>query len=132
MAPPGGSICIGALWYKTTLKSTKCSTFNLVGSSNTQLAKPDNFGAGTDTLNWALVLAAGTTGYSVRTISNGRILDTQSIKPGLNYGSNVGVEAGAQSMQILDASGKVVLAADAGRNVSSGCPDGIYNMNYVV
>jgi len=125
MAPPAGMIAIVALWYKTILQSTKCSMFNLAGTTNIQLAKADNFGAGTNTLNWAVVLAAGATGYNVRTISNGRISDTQSIKPGLSYGSNVDVEAGAQSMQLLDAGGNVLLTADAGMNVSSGCPDGI-------
>ena len=68
----------------------------------------------------------------VRTISNGVVLQTANVYPGMNWGSPSGVQAGVQVLELVDSGGNVVMSATGGKCVSSGCPDGIYNMNYQV
>jgi len=127
MAPPTGIAAVGSLWYKTMLKSAVCP----LDPGNDRANKPDGWESGTDALNWAIVAPAGKS-YSVRLISNGQVVATIALKAGLNYGSQIGVRPGLQRMELIDASGKVLLAAAGGRCISSGCPDCIYNMNYQV
>ena len=54
------------------------------------------------------------------------------MNPGLNFGLPTGVQAGAQLLELLDSAGTVVMSATGGECVSSGCPAGMYNMNYQV
>ena len=122
MAPPSGSTAVGSMWYKTVLQSASCS-----GAT-----QPNGWSTGTDALNWAVVLASGSSGYQVRATSNGKVLSTVKVNPGLNFGSPTGVQAGSQLLELLDSSGKVVMSATAGECVSTGCPAGMYNMNYQV
>jgi glucan endo-1,3-alpha-glucosidase len=122
MQPPANTLAVGALWYKTILQSASCSN----------VAKPQGFDTGTDSLDWAVIIAPGSSGMQVRTISNGVTLQTAAVSPGLNWGSPTGVKAGVQTLEVLDASGKVVMSATQGKCVSAGCPDGVYNMNYQV
>lgn len=68
----------------------------------------------------------------VRATSNGEVLQMTRVYPGLNFASPDGVRAGKQMLELLDAGGKVIMSAGTGSNVSSSCPDGIYNMNYQV
>lgn len=65
----------------------------------------------------------------VRVISDGNTLQTADVSPGLNWGSPSGVQAGVQTLQVLDESGNVVMSTNSGKCVDDGCPDGIYNMN---
>jgi len=122
MKPPGITP-VGAMWYKTILQSAVCPP---------KVAQPEGFNTGTDSLNWAVVIPAGSSGMQVRAISNGITLQTAAVSPGLNWGSPTGVQAGAQVLQVLDKSGNIVMSATGGKCVSAGCPDGIYNMNYQV
>ncbi len=122
MAPPSGTPAIGAMWYKTILQ----------GASYCGATQPQGFSQGRDALNWAVVLPAGSSGMQVRATSNGVVLQTVGVYPGLNYGSPAGVQAGVQTLQLLDAGKNVVMTSTTGMSVSSGCPDGIYNMNYQV
>ena len=122
MAPPSGATAIGSMWYKTILQSASCS-----GAT-----EPNGWSTGSDSLNWAVVLPSGSSGMKVRATSNGAVISTVNVNPGLNFGSPTGVQAGAQLVELLDSSGKVVMSATGGSCVSSGCPAGIYNMNYVV
>ena len=39
------------------------------------------------------------------------------------------LQEGDQRMELLDATGKVIMVASGGRCVTSTCPDGIYNLN---
>lgn len=123
MTPPANTLAVGAMWYKTTLHTATCPSSATV---------PEGWTTGTDSLNWAIVLASGQEGMQVRAISNGVVLQTAAVSPGLNSGSRSGVQAGNQLLELQDASGTVVWSATGGRCVSSGCPDGIYNMNYQV
>lgn len=122
MAPPSGATAIGSMWYKTILQDADCS-----GAT-----QPDGWSTGTDSLTWAIVLPSGSSGMTVRLTSNGNVISTVSVNPGLNYGSPTGVQAGAQMLELLNSGGSVVMTATNGQCVSSGCPAGIYNMNYQV
>ena len=113
---------LGAIWYKDILQSSYCS-------GDTQ---PTGFSAGTDAINWAIVVAEAGLGYKIRLTSNGAVLDTADLHVGLNYGSTSTINAGSQLVQVLDSSGDVIRTAEGGPDVSGGCPDGIYNMNYQV
>lgn len=68
----------------------------------------------------------------VRGISNGNVLQTVNIYPGMSYGSFNGVQAGTQFLELLDSGGNVVMATGQGGCVATNCPDGLYNMNYQV
>ena len=122
MAPPSGATAIGSMWYKTILQDATCS-----GAT-----QPDGWDTGTDSLSWAVVLPFGSSGMKVRATSNGVVISTVGVNPGLNFGSPTGVQAGAQMLELLNAAGKVVMTATDGVCVSSGCPQALYNMNYQV
>ena len=122
MAPPSGATAVGSMWYKTILQSSTCS-----GAT-----QPNGWSTGTDSLSWAVVLPSGASGYQVRATSNGKVISTVKVNAGLNFGSPTGVQAGSQLLELLDSTGKVVMSATGAECVSSGCPAGIYNMNYQV
>lgn len=122
MEPPGSSP-VGAMWYKTILQSASCPS---------NVAQPQGFDTGTDSLDWAVIIPAGSSGMQVRAISNGVTLQTANVFPGLNWGAPTGLQAGVQLLEVLDGSGNVVMSAAGGKCVSAGCPDGIYNMNVQV
>lgn len=119
---PASGIAVGAIWYKDIMQSAVCP-------SDT---KPAGFSTGADSLKWSLVLATGATGYTVKIISNGVVIQNSDAYAGLNMGNPGGVQPGSQVMQLLDSAGAVVMTASGGSVVSSGCPDGIYNMNFQV
>ena len=123
MVPPANTQAVGALWYKTVTKASTCPN---------NAPTPQGWETATDSLNWAIVLASGSSGMKVRVLSNGVVLQTTGVYPGLNYGSPSGIQAGVQRLEVVDASGNVVMSATGGKCVSNGCPDGIYNMNYQV
>lgn len=122
MSPPSNMPAVGAMWYKTILQNASCSN----------AAKPQGWGMGTDSLNWAVVIPAGSKGIQVRAISNNVVLQTAPLVAGLNFGSPIGVQPGVQMLQLLDGGGNIIMLSTSGKCVSSGCPDGIFNMNYQV
>lgn len=122
MAPPSGATAVGSMWYKTILQDASCS-----GAT-----PPSGWSTGTDSLTWAIVLPSGSSGMKACLTSNGSVISTVSVNPGLNFGSPTGVQAGAQMLQLLDSAGNVVMTATGGECISSSCPAGMYNMNYQV
>ncbi|KAJ3940782.1 hypothetical protein N0V92_013894 [Colletotrichum tropicale] len=82
---------------------------------------------------WSVVLKPGLpSGYKI-SIQAGEDEHTQVLTSGLNYGNGAGnIQAGIQTMKLLDPAGKTIMSARSKRCVSSGCPQGIYNMNYLV
>lgn len=122
MAPPSGATAVGAMWYKTVLQNASCS-----GAT-----QPDGWSIGTDSISWAIVLPSTSSGMTVRATSNGDVISTVSVNPGLNFCSPTGVQAGAQMLELVNSAGTVVMTATNGQCVSSGCPAGMYNMNYQV
>lgn len=121
MAPPSGDTAVGLMWYKTISQNETCPG-----------TQPTGWDEGTDSLNWAIVLAAGSSGMRISAISNGVVIDNVGVNPGLNMGSATGLQYGAQMLQLLDSGGNVVMSTGQGACVSSDCPDGIYNMNLQV
>lgn len=122
MAPPSGATAVGSMWYKTILQDASCP-----GAT-----PPSGWSTGTDSLTWAIVLPSGSSGMKACLTSNGSVISTVSVNPGLNFGSPTGVQAGAQMLQLLDSAGNVVMTATGGECISSSCPAGMYNMNYQV
>lgn len=118
MTPRSGNFA-GAMWYRGVLKS--CSGDVPAGS-----------GAAADAINWAVVLPAGSDGYSVRATSNGQDLGSTPAQAGLNYGSVPGVAAGAQKLELLDGSGSVIATASSAVDVSAGPVGSFCNYNYLV
>jgi len=123
MVPPPNTQAVGAIWYKTILQTATCPN---------NAPQPQGWDTGSDSLNWAIVVGTGYSGMKVRAISNGVVLQTANVYPGMNWGSPSGVQAGVQRLELVDSTGKVVMSATGGKCVSSGCPDGIYNMNFQV
>ena len=109
------------MWYKTISQNETCPS-----------TQPTGWAEGTDSLNWAVVLAAGSSGMQISAISNGVVLQNVGVNPGLNFGSPGGLQYGAQMLQLLDSSGNVVMSTGEGACVSPDCPNGIYNMNLQV
>jgi len=128
MVPPPNIPAVGVLWYKTILQNASCpnNTAGLYGQ------QPRDFSTGYDALNWAVVLPAKSTGMRISGFSNNVTLNTTTLGPGFNFGAFNGVQAGAQTLNLIDSTGAVVMSATNGMAVSTGCPDGIYNMNYQV
>lgn len=117
----GGS-ALGALWYKSVLQSSQCPNGD----------HPSGFQLGQDVVNWAVVINPGvsTANYILSIFNGGQVINVGGLKNGLNFGQ-VPVVAGTPSMQLKNGA-TVVSTASGGRSVSSGCPDGIFNMNYIV
>lgn len=106
------------MWYKAILQSANCPGAD----------KPDGFETGSDVLNWAVVVAPGASGLTLR---GGYPLQTVTLVSGLNMGQFTGLEVGSQSMELWQGQTMILVAA-YGRCVSASCPDGTYNMNYQV
>ncbi|KAL0766878.1 hypothetical protein CaCOL14_010449 [Colletotrichum acutatum] len=71
-------------------------------------------------------------GYTM-VIHSGDEDNTMALSSGINYNNGAGnIKAGVQSMEIKDPSGRTIMTARSKYCVSSGCPQGIYNMNYLV
>jgi glucan endo-1,3-alpha-glucosidase len=68
-------------------------------------------------------------GYPVSFTSGSTQLAQVNLVPGFNHGATSTIKAGAQKMLLKDGSGKTLLTAASMRDVSAGCPDGIYNLN---
>lgn len=127
--PPSNTIAVGTLWYKTILQNAYCPN-NEAGLYGEY---PRDFNTSMEALNWAVILSAAATGYKVSATSNGAALEkATALQPGANFGQFLGVQAGSQTLVLQDSTGKAVVEATNGTPVSSGCPDGIYNMNYRV
>ena len=124
MLPPQGSPGVGAMWYRTILKSATCSS--------DPLGKPQGWEGAQDAVNWAVVLAPGSSGVTVRVTSGGKVIQTVSgLGAGLQYSSAPGMIQGEQVVQVLDASGSLVLSAHSTIDVLPEA-NGICNYNYQV
>ncbi|OJD32584.1 glycoside hydrolase family 71 protein, partial [Diplodia corticola] len=124
MEPPTGEDAVGALWYKSIHSSTVCPDTDALISK-----KPDGYSAASDVLTWAVIVSSIGGPYSIRGFSGGQELQTFYLTAGYNFGTFSSLQEGDQRMELLDASGNVVMVASGGRCVTSTCPDGIYNLN---
>jgi glucan endo-1,3-alpha-glucosidase len=113
----------GAIWYRTLLTSASCS------SSIT------NYQQAMDAINFAIILPASFSGYSINVYSDGNLLQTVAAKAGLNGGSIPGVQAGSastQKIEVTDSSGTVVASAVGTKDVLSESANDTCNWNYEV
>ena len=125
MAPVDGSPAVGAIWYKTIMKSSVCP---MAPNPNLYNATPpDSFDTATDTMSYAIVIPPAAPSYSLNAVSNGVVTVIPNLQQGLNYGS-VDIQPGYQRMELVSGD-QIILAATGGRCISAGCPDCVYNMN---
>ncbi|KAB5511388.1 glycoside hydrolase [Coniochaeta sp. 2T2.1] len=116
MAPTSGAQAIGAMWYRDIPKGAAC------GGNQ----KPDNWPSAVDAVNYAVVVAPGNTGITIRVTSGGTVIRTITGNYGLNYGSATGLNTGAQKLEVLSGS-TVILTANSARDVNSDDPACIFN-----
>ncbi|KAJ6459194.1 hypothetical protein C8R47DRAFT_1328029 [Mycena vitilis] len=112
----------GAMWYRSTTRDAKCDSSSY----------PDNWDAGVDVVNWAVVIGASVGDITVK-VTTGSVTFTYPIsaRRGLFYQSTGPRQSGQQKMEVF--SGTTLIAvAQGGRCVSNLCLDGIYNMNDIV
>ena len=120
---PTSSSPQGAVWYRTLLTTASCSST----IANYQEAQ--------DAINYAVILPASASGYSIKVYSNGKLLQTVAAKPGLNGGSVLGLQAGTaatQMIQVVNSSGTVVSSAQGTKDVLAESNNSICNWNYEV
>ncbi|KAI0151596.1 glycoside hydrolase family 71 protein [Xylariaceae sp. FL1272] len=122
MVPPSGSPFVGAMWYRSILKS--CA--NNGGSA------PPGAGAAIDAVDYAVVLPEGSEGYQIRVTSGGQVLRTDDVSAGLSYNSIAGMVVGSQLLELLDGSGNVVASATSKKEVTDQPTNGFCNFNYYV
>ncbi|KAF9883043.1 hypothetical protein FE257_004297 [Aspergillus nanangensis] len=96
MAPPSGDP-IGAMWYRGMLKS--CSD-----------NPPNNADSAIDTVNYAIVIPADSTGLKIQVSSGGTVLTTADAHAGLNYAAVPGMVVGPQKVELLNGDGTVLTA----------------------
>ncbi|KAL3494664.1 glycoside hydrolase [Aspergillus germanicus] len=105
MNPPGGvSEPIGAMWYRGMLKS--CSE-----------SIPANVDSAVDTVNYAIVVPAGSMDLRIRVSSGGNVLSTVDARPGLNYAAVPGMVVGAQKVEVLSGD-ETILSATSTSDVT--------------
>ncbi|THH27350.1 hypothetical protein EUX98_g6839 [Antrodiella citrinella] len=120
--PVGNPSVIGAMWYKTIMQDASCPNGD----------HPLGYEVDTDTVSWAIVIQGGVyvSTWTIQVISGGHYTTYDVPGTGLRYAS-APMYPGTQRIEIWDGSTLIYIAQDA-RCVSSGCPDGIFNMNVVV
>lgn len=129
MAPAGGDMASGSMWYHPILTTADCKPKDAgtppapgpavnkcpdTTPASHYLVEPEGFGNATDTINWAVVISPGAgSGYKMRTLSDGKVLNTKDVVHGLNHHSVPGVVPGKQVIELVDSNNKVVMTAGA-------------------
>ncbi|KAH0437113.1 hypothetical protein CcaCcLH18_03981 [Colletotrichum camelliae] len=131
MTPQNGAVAVGAMWHRPMTDDAVCNPVVETIYTSRPSGSDDYYSR--NMAYWSVVLKPGLpSGYKI-SIQAGEKEHTQVLTSGLNYGNGAGnIQAGIQTMKILDPSGKTIMSARSKRCVSSGCPQGIYNMNYLV
>ena len=115
MAPPSEDP-IGALWYRGMLKDT-CS------------GAPDNSQSALDTVNYAIVVPASSTGLKIRVSIDDNTLATTDAQSGLNYAAVSGLSKGTPRLDVLTSDGSVAWSAGGGKAVDDGNIPCNFNFN---
>lgn len=127
MRPVNGDAVTGALWHRGFLRSSSCSA--------DPWGRPSNWAWTRDTVNWAIVMPADAAGARVQVYSGGRQIASRALRPGLNYGSEEGMVAGAQYVEVVrDVNGgtQQIFSKTSHVQVTANPKDNICNYNYVV
>lgn len=124
MAPPGNARAAGSLWFKPILANTSCPQDNDLHSG-----KPDGYEVAVDVSSWAVVVSDNGGNMTLHGFSDGEEIGSADLVAGLNFGNFSAMREGPQCMEVRSEHGGLVAVAKGGRNVTSDCPDGIYNLN---
>ncbi|CAJ2501013.1 Uu.00g038660.m01.CDS01 [Anthostomella pinea] len=124
MVPAGNAQFAGAMWYRPVL--TSCVTQS--GSDGT----PPGYQAGVDAVNYAVVLPADASGYTVKVSSAGTVIRTDTVGAGLSFNTVAGMVQGAQTLQLFNSSGDLVASASSSVDVGDSPVDGFCDFNYEV
>jgi glucan endo-1,3-alpha-glucosidase len=118
---PPGNTPVGAMWYRTLLTSASCSS----AIANHEQAQ--------DAINYAVVLPAGATGFTIDVISNNQVIGSYPAGPGLNYQMVLGLRAGQnQQLVVRDSAGTIVSTATGTKAVQAQSSSDVCNWNYEV
>ncbi|KAL2845119.1 glycosyl hydrolase family 71-domain-containing protein [Aspergillus pseudodeflectus] len=118
---PPGNTPVGALWYRTLLTSASCSS----AITNHEQAQ--------DAINYAVILPADASGYSLDVISDGQVIGSYPAGPGLNYRMVLGLRAGQnQQLVVRDPAGAIVSRASGTKAVQAQSSSAVCNWNYEV
>ncbi|KAK0645359.1 hypothetical protein DIS24_g7965 [Lasiodiplodia hormozganensis] len=118
---------VGALWYKPITAATECANED---SGELHDEKPDGYEVAADVAAWAVVVHADAgEGHTLRGFSGGEKIGEVDLVPGFNFGNFSALREGAQCMEVRDKDSNLVAVARGGGEVTSDCPDGIYNLN---
>ncbi|KAJ7489019.1 glycosyl hydrolase family 71-domain-containing protein [Mycena latifolia] len=120
MLPSSTTAVEGAMWYRGVMQSSVCPS----GSY------PDGWEAGTDQVNWAIVVGTSLSNIVVHVTSGSVTTIYTAVGSGLHYGV-AAKHPGQQLLEVYSGTTKIAVA-QGGRCVSSLCPDGIFNMNDIV
>ncbi|KAL1870930.1 hypothetical protein Plec18167_007236 [Paecilomyces lecythidis] len=121
ISPPSGASAVGAIWYRTLLKSASCAS-TISGSQNAD-----------DALNFAIILPTDTSGVTINVYSNNNRIGSYSGLPGLNDQSVSGLHTGGnQRIEVVDASGTTIASAVGTKDVQQQSTGSVCNFNYEV
>jgi glucan endo-1,3-alpha-glucosidase len=123
IVPPDGVPAIGAMWYRTILTTATCAS--------DPLGKPDGWENALDAVSFAVLLPDGTAGITIKVMSGGKLIGSFAGTAGLNYATVEGMVAGAQSVEVVDGSGAVVISASSTSDVLAEA-GAVCNYNYNV
>ncbi|EXF85544.1 hypothetical protein CFIO01_09966 [Colletotrichum fioriniae PJ7] len=131
MTPQNGAVAVGAMWHRSMIDGvTRNAAVQTVYTE-----KPSGYDDWSlfNQAFYSIVLKPGLEPEYTVVIRSGDEVITMALSSGINYNNGAGsIKAGAQSMEIQDPSGKTIMTARSKYCVSSGCPQGIYNMSYLV
>ncbi|GAD98093.1 glucan endo-1,3-alpha-glucosidase agn1 precursor, putative [Paecilomyces variotii No. 5] len=121
ISPPSGAAAVGAMWYRTLLKSASCAS-SISGSQNAD-----------DALNFAIILPTDTSGVTINVYSNDNRIASYAGVSGLNDQSVAGLQAGGgQRVEVVDASGTTIASATGTKDVRQQSTNPVCNFNYEV
>ncbi|KAH7032195.1 glycoside hydrolase [Macrophomina phaseolina] len=112
----------GAMWYRPLLKDASCS--------GDYLGKPIGWENAQDTVNFAIVLPAETSGVKINVYSGDTLLKSFDGKAGMNAQAVQGMRAGAQKVEVVGADGNVIGAGLSKVDVAADAD--FCNFNYHV
>lgn len=112
----------GAVWYRPLLKDASCA--------GDYLGKPVGWENAQDTVNFAIVLPAETSGVKINVYSGEQLLKSFDGKAGLNAEAVLGMTTGAQKVELVNADGTVIGAGLSKEDVAADAD--FCNFNYHV
>jgi glucan endo-1,3-alpha-glucosidase len=120
IVPTGDAEVTGAFWYRPILTTTACPN-----------GKPDGADNAQDAVNYAVLVAANSTGLAINISSGGSQIASESLSPGLNTNSIPSLVAGDVQVDIVDVSGSSVSSTTGPQPVNGDSAD-LCNYNYYV